>query len=120
TRPARSTRATRSASTGPSRVWPRPRGGSSAAIRGAVEGWTSRDRRRRADPDRARAPPRPRLAPRHGGAPLGLVDRRAHRDRPDADRPARRPPDPLDAEPAAARAADEGDPAQVQAGQAAP
>src|SRR5207302_7163495 len=49
---------------------------------------------------------------------LGVGDRRDDGDRPDDPRPADRPADPLDAEPPAARAGDEGDPAEVQARQA--
>jgi conserved hypothetical protein YidD len=49
---------------------------------------------------------------------VGVVDRRPHRDRPDAARAVDGEADPLDAEPAALRAADEGDPEEVQAGQA--
>ena len=56
----------------------------------------------------------PRLLPQQRRAAVGLVDRRADDPRPDLPRAARRPADPLDAEPAGARAADEGDPAEVQ------
>ena len=57
--------------------------------------------------------------PRDRRADVGVVDRRPRRDRPDAARAADRAPDPLDAEPAGARAGDEGDPAALQARQAA-
>ena len=54
------------------------------------------------------------------GLTLGVVDRRAHRDRADPARAGHGEADPLDAEPAGARAGDEGDPAEVEARQAAP
>ena len=103
---------------------------SCAAIRGATAAST---RLRRGLPDDAspRPPRRDPLTPLehlarhvldwlHGTARLhvGVVDRRAHRDRPDAARAADGEADPLDAEPAALCAADEGDPEEVQAGQA--
>ena len=50
---------------------------------------------------------------------LGVVDRRPDDHRPDRARPADGAADPLDAEPAGARAGDEGDPAEVEARQAA-
>ena len=56
------------------------------------------------------------MAARLRRAHLGVVDRRADRDRPDAARPGRDPADPLDAEPADPRARDEGDPAALQVG----
>src|SRR5437763_10065758 len=76
------------------------------------------DRRQPAHP--ARAPPsaRPQLAALHDRAALGVVDRRADDPRPHAPRSADRAADPLDAEPAGTRTADEGDPAEVQARQA--
>ena len=69
---------------------------------------------------RALPPARPRLVARDGRLLVGLVDRRPHGDRADPARPDHGQADPLDAEPAGARAGDEGDPAEVEARQAAP
>ena len=62
----------------------------------------------------------PRLArpARHDRADLGVVDRRADRDRAAVDGAARRQADPLDAGDAGAHAGDEGDPAALQERQA--
>src|SRR5579875_3130047 len=98
-----------------------PPGGCCAATPGAAAASTrSADARARLrhpghQPARDRDAARPRLVPRQPRADLGLVDRRDHGGGADAPRAADHPPDPLDAEPAALRAADEGDPAQVQA-----
>src|SRR5205807_3264231 len=65
---------------------------------------------------RARASGRPRLAraTRHDRPSVGVVDRRTDDPRPDRARAAHGAADPLDAEPPGPRAADEGDPAEVQ------
>src|SRR5205823_12198378 len=73
-----------------------------------------------APPARERAAPRPRMAARHCGPALGLVDRRADDPRPDDPRAADDPSDPLDAEHAAVRPADEGTPEEVQGRPSAP
>ena len=54
------------------------------------------------------------MAARQRRADVGVVDRRAHRDRARAPRPRGDPADPLDAEPADPCARDEGDPAALQ------
>src|SRR5919206_2806352 len=127
TQPAPSTRWTRCAATASpaARCW--PRGACSAATRGVTAGSiTSRtrdcsdDHRVAAQPARGHPPPRPRLAPRLRRPLLGLVDRGADGDRAAPARAADGPPDPLDAEPPAACAADEGDPEEVQERQEAP
>src|SRR5207244_6880729 len=65
--------------------------------------------------DAARAPPQTRPERAAFGRPaLGVVDRRPDDHRPDAARTADGEADPLDAEHAGPRAADEGDPTQVQ------
>ena len=63
---------------------------------------------------------RPDLAARDGRLLLGLVDRRAHRDRSHPARAGDGQADPLDADPAGACAGDEGAAAEVEARQAAP
>src|SRR5205085_6154589 len=91
------------------------------ATRGATEESTTHDRRappQPADAARAPAPARPQLAPLLRRSALGVVDRRPDGDRPHPARAAHGPADPLDAEPAGPRAADEGDPAEVQGRQA--
>src|SRR6185312_14932602 len=78
----------------------------------------------RAHPHPAREPaarrPQVAWAARNDRAAVGVVDRRADGHRPPAARAADGQADPLDAEPAAPRAADEGDPEEVQGRQEAP
>ena len=96
-------------------------GACSAATRGAAAAWTTRTTRgcsrrdRRLDPHAARgpAPQHPRRAALDRPA-VGVGDRRADDHRADPARAADGQADPLDAEHAGARAADEGDPAEVQ------
>ena len=118
TRPARSTRSTRCARRARCAARCSPAGGCCAATRGATEGSTRSDDRSlfvpRPHSARARGSPRPRLAARHRRPAVGVVDRRPDGDRPHDPRPADGEADPLDAEPAAPRAADEGDPEEVQ------
>src|SRR5215208_7744714 len=102
------------ASTVSSSAAPKRVGVCSAVTPGAGVEWTTHDPR---EPDHtAREPPSqpPRLLPQQRRTALGLVDRRADDLRSDLPRPARRPPDPLDAEPPGPCAGDEGDPAEVQ------
>ncbi len=73
-----------------------------------------------AAPARAFPAAHPRLAARDGRLLLGVVDRRPDRSRAHPARADHRQADPLDAEPAGARARDEGDPAEVEARQATP
>src|SRR5438105_365083 len=125
TRAARSTRWTRSATTGSCAARSSPAGGCCGATRGAAGVSTTSNSRGSSDDPRLPAlaarehpPQRSRLAARLGRALVGVVDRRPDRDGPAAARPADGQADPLDAEPPALRAADEGDPAEVQGGQA--
>ena len=67
-------------------------------------------------PDRERPHGGPHLAARDRGPDVGVVDRRAHRDRADAPRARGDQADPLDAEPPDPCARDEGDPAALQVG----
>src|SRR5213078_5118793 len=93
-------------------------GACSAATRGAgAESTTPRargssddshDPRVAADAARGHPPQRPRLAARLGRPHVGVGDRRADGDGPAPARAADGASDPLDAEPPAARAADEG------------
>ena len=115
---ARSTRSTRCGSTASSRDRSRPPGGCSAATRGAAAGWTTHDRllprrdsadRAAREPDVLGADPHPRR-----DRVVVVVDRRADDHRPDPARAADGAADPLDAEPAGARARDEGAAAEVQ------
>ena len=113
-----------------------PAGVCSGATRGATAGSTAsptarcsagvrngaaRDPRVHEPAQAARGRPHldPRVAPRHGRALVGLVDRRARRPRPDRPRAGDGPADPLDAEPPGACAGDEGDPAALEARPAA-
>src|SRR4051812_5233154 len=114
TRAARSTRSTRCASTAWSSAARRRAGDCSAVTRGAAAESTTHESREPDHTAREPAPQPPRLLPQQCRAAVGLVDRRTDDPRPDLPRPARRPPDPLDAEHAGPRAADEGDPAEVQ------
>src|SRR5437763_3383502 len=127
TRPARSTRSTRCASTGSSRARSWPAGACCAATRGATAAsitrkikGSSRDSLQPADTARAPAPSRARLAARDDRAALGLVDRGADDHRPGRARAADGAPDPFDAGDAGTHAGDEGDPAEVQGRQEAP
>src|SRR5581483_3761986 len=91
------------------------RGACCAATRGRTEGSTRFDDSRLAPHSaRARRAPRSQLAALQPASAVGVVDRRSDRDRADAARAADGQADPLDAEPAALRAADEGDPEEVQ------
>src|SRR5215472_18950918 len=94
-----------------------PAGGCSAATRGVVEASTRSDDALR-DPDpqpaRDRDEARSQLVPLEPRSDVGVVDRGHHGRRADAARPADDQADPLDAEPAALRAAYEGDPEEVQ------
>src|SRR6185437_12779319 len=123
TRPARSMRSTPFAPRGCCAAPCSPAGAFSAATRGAGEGTTpSRDAPApllSADAARARGASRPQLAARDDRPPVGVVDRRVDGDRPDAARAVDGQADPLDAEPAALRAADEGDPEEIQGRQEA-
>src|SRR5262245_48716927 len=84
------------------------------AIHGAAGAWTTTDPPLYPRPAREPPPERPRVAARDDRPDVGMVDRRAHDHRPGDPRPADGEADPLDAEPAAPRSADEGDPAEVQ------
>src|SRR5436190_7588665 len=112
----------RCASTGPWSARRRRCGACCAVTPGATGGWTTRDRRHLepAPSARGRPSPRPRLAAHDPPPPLGVGDRHAHGARADPARAARDQADPLHADAAEARAGDEGDPAEVQARQAAP
>src|SRR3954471_4589442 len=122
TRPARSTRSMPCAGTGSSAGRCSPAGGCSAAIPGVAAGSTTSNDPSLLDPHPARRPPpqHPGLVPRLGRPQLGLVDRGADRDGAGPARSTDRQADPLDAEPAASRAADEGAPEEVQDRQEAP
>ncbi len=120
TRPAPNTRSMRTRSSASAKEASLRPGASSAAIPGAAGASTTRGTRRSSSDHRehshaARGPAsaHPQRAPLAGPA-LGLVDRGADDSRADAARAADREADSLDAEHAGARAADEGDPAQVQ------
>src|SRR4051794_38360465 len=121
TRAARSTPSTRCVTTGSCGARSSRAGACSAATRGAAAGSTTSSSRGssidlRLAPLAARepSPEHPRLAAQLGRAHLGVVDRRADPDGPAPAGAADGQADPLDAEPAAPRAADEGDPAEVQ------
>src|SRR6185437_16402159 len=96
-----------------------PSGGCCAAIPGRREAWTTRDppageHLEHPRSARARHALDPGLLPLLDRAAVGLVDRGADDPRPDRPRAADRAADPLDAVAAGARAADEGDPEEVQ------
>src|SRR5712691_5176195 len=106
-------RSTRCGSTASSKAASSRAGACCAAIPGVAAEWITRDLPRAPAAARASLPAHPqRTAP--GGPAVGVVDRRADGDRADVARTADRAPDPLDAEHAALRAPDEGDPEEVQ------
>src|SRR5438034_3239461 len=114
TRAVPSTRSMRFASTGSWSAPRRPAGVCCAATPGAGAESTTHDARKPDHAARERAPLDSRLLPHDSRPTVGLVDRGADDSRPDRARAARCAADPLDAEPAGARAPDEGDPAEVQ------